>query len=238
MDSHRTVPMRKLAGVEIPDTDLIRLATGYARQHASDAFFNHIQRCLVFGFVIAAKVPELRGRDLEVHALAAILHDLGFDPSRQLATSYRRCEVDSAEAARDFLEKHTDRSEWPPQRLQLVWDAIALHAVGSIAFHKEPEVKASTYGVWADFQGPEGVHGGLLTDSEYDRVVQEFPRLAIIERMKEAWIEQCTWKPETTYDTAGADIGDEYIETYSRKGHTVLDFLNGCNLDTVDRSSK
>ncbi|KAH8665681.1 hypothetical protein BGZ61DRAFT_484388 [Ilyonectria robusta] len=168
----------------------------------------------VFGFIIAAKIPELQNRDVEAHALAAILHDLGFDPERKGATTHRRCEVDSAELARDSLRRQGTVDSWDSHRLQLVWDAIALHAIGSIVFYKEPVVQACGYGIWADFQGPDLVPNGHLTNGEYS--------------------EACHWKPETTFDTVGAEIGAKYVPGYSEKRKTTLEFLEACTLDDVD----
>lgn len=88
-------------------------------------------RSWLLGFVIAAKIPQLQGRDLEAHALAAILHDLGWAETGDLVTEDKRFEVDGANAARDFLE--TEAGDWDKHRLQLVWDAIALHTTPSIA---------------------------------------------------------------------------------------------------------
>ncbi|KAH6970533.1 hypothetical protein BKA56DRAFT_496730 [Ilyonectria sp. MPI-CAGE-AT-0026] len=227
-------PTRMLAGVEVPDTPLIREALKFARAHANDAFYNHIQRCWIFGFIIAAKIPELQNRDVEAHALAIILHDLGFDPERKGATTHRRCEVDSAELARDFLRRQGTVDSWDSHRLQLVWDAIALHAIGSIVFYKEPVVQACAYGIWADFQGPDLVPNGHLTHGEYSEVVRTFPRLHIVKEMTEAWVTQCHWKPETTFDTVGAEIGAKYVPGYSEKRKTTLEFLEACTLDDVD----
>lgn len=88
-------------------------------------------RSWLLGFIIAAKIPELQGRDLEAHAIAAILHDLGWAETGDLVTEDKRFEVDGANAARDFLEK--EAGDWNKHRLQLVWDAIALHTTPSIA---------------------------------------------------------------------------------------------------------
>ena len=86
--------------------------------------------------------------------------------------------VDGASAAKAFLEremagKESGEEGWDNQRLQLIWDAIALHTSLSFARHKEPEVVATSLGTSADFQGP----GELLTQEEYGAVARELPRL-------------------------------------------------------------
>ena len=78
--------------------------------------------------------------------MAAILHDLGFPighpPHSDVISKDNRFEVDGANAAREFLKREAESSEWDKHRLQLVWDAIALHTIGTVVFHKEPEVQA------------------------------------------------------------------------------------------------
>jgi hypothetical protein len=168
-----TLPTRVLAGVTVPDTPLITKALEYTRQYSTPDTYNHIVRSFLLGFIIADKV--LPDRDCEAHALAAIMHDLGFPlghpPNSDIITTEKRFEVDGANAARRFLQREAPAEEWDKHRLQLVWDAIALHTIGSIVFEKEPEVQACSYGIWADFQGPDRVPGGLLTWEEYNAVV-------------------------------------------------------------------
>jgi len=66
-------------------------------------------------------------------------------PTNELVSKDKRFEVDGAEAAREFLRK--EAPSWDKHRLQLVWDAIALHTTGSIVYHKEPEVVACAQGI-------------------------------------------------------------------------------------------
>ena len=147
MASSESLPTRVVAGVTVPDTPLITKAIDYVRQYSTDDTFNHIIRSFVFGFIIADKV--LPDRDCEAHAVAAIMHDLGFPighpPHSEIISEDKRFEVDGANAARVFLKK--EAPDWDKHRLQLVWDAIALHTIGSIVFEKEPEVQACSYGI-------------------------------------------------------------------------------------------
>lgn len=168
---------RTLAGATIPDTPLVTAAVSFARHYSNDATYNHVLRSLLLGFIIADKV--IPDRDREVHAIAAILHDLGFPighpPDSTIISKTKRFEVDGANAAREFLKREADSSKWDKHRMQLVWDAIALHTIGSIVFEKEPECQAACFGIWADFQGPDRVAGGLLTWDEYNAVVKVRP---------------------------------------------------------------
>jgi HD superfamily phosphohydrolase YqeK len=173
MASPSHLPTKVVAGVTVPDTPLITKSLEYVRQYSTDDTYNHIVRSFLLGFIIADKV--LPDRDREAHAVAAIMHDLGFPighpPHSEIITQDKRFEVDGANAARNFLKKEAGEG-WDKYRLQLVWDAIALHTIGSIVFEKEPEVQACSYGIWADFQGPDRVQGGLLSWEEYNAVTK------------------------------------------------------------------
>ncbi|KFY71798.1 hypothetical protein V498_10130 [Pseudogymnoascus sp. VKM F-4517 (FW-2822)] len=185
---------------------------------------------MLLGFIITAKIPAIADRDLEVHAVAALLHDIGWDPTGELVSEDKRFEVDGANAARDFL--HREVPHWDKHRVQLVWDAIALHTIGSVVFYKEAEVQACSYGIWADFQGPDRVHGGLLTWDEYNAVVKEFPRLELMANLKKVMCHLCVTKPQTTYDNTVGEWGDKYVDTYDRKGKLTQDLLDTCDLDS------
>ncbi|KAL1599867.1 hypothetical protein SLS60_007672 [Paraconiothyrium brasiliense] len=168
------LPTRMLADVAVPDTPLITKAIDFARNHSIDSTYNHVLRSLLLGFIIADKV--LPARDREAHAIAALLHDLGFPighpPESTIISKDKRFEIDGAHAAREFLRREGTSEEWDEHRLQLVWDAVALHTIGSIVFEKEPEVQACSYGIWADFQGPDRVKRGLLSWEEYNAVAK------------------------------------------------------------------
>jgi hypothetical protein len=165
--------------------------------------------------------------------VSAILHDIGWDPTGELVSSDKRFEVDGANAARDFLKREVGDA-WDKHRVQLVWDAIALHTIGSVVFHKEPEVQACAYGIWADFQGPDRVPNGLLSWDEYKPIVKEFPRLGLMAGLKEVMCHLCRTKPETTYDNTVGEWGDKYVEGYDRTGKKTQDLLDTCDLDERD----
>jgi HD superfamily phosphodiesterase len=111
-----SLPTRVLGGVTIPHTPLITKALAYTCAHSTDFAFNHVQRSMVLGFIIASKIPSLTDRDLEVHAIAALMHDIGWDPTGELVSKDKRFEVDGANAAREFLSK--EAPDWDKHRVQ------------------------------------------------------------------------------------------------------------------------
>lgn len=92
-----------LGSITVPKTLTIDAAISYARVYADDLTYNHIMRSFLFGFCIVSKIPHLKDRYVEVQAVSAILHNLGWDMMGELISSDKRFEVDSAKAARAFL---------------------------------------------------------------------------------------------------------------------------------------
>ncbi|KAK1050115.1 hypothetical protein LTR74_017132 [Friedmanniomyces endolithicus] len=232
--SSTSLPTRTLAGIAVPDTPLITAAIALIRQYLSDMAYNHSMRSWLFGFAIADKLPHLQDRDRELHALAAILHDLGWDPTGTFISPDKRFEIDGANAARTFIEQEVVRrssgggggvqQDWDKHRLQLLWDAIALHTTPSIAVHKEMEVGATGFGIGAEFRG-RGIIPNTMTQQEWDAIVAEFPRQGFRDGVKAIMCGLCKTKPETTYDNFVGDFGDKFVEGYSTKGHRPSEMI-------------
>ena len=177
-------------------------------------------RSFLFGVVIASHLLQPGEKfDAEAHALSAILHDLGWDKLGSFVSQERRFEVDGAIAARNFLAQSRHAERWPHHRSQLVWDSIALHTTPSISNFKENEVRICGLGISADFVGPDGSPSGSLSLGEYDTIVKEYPRMGFVETVKDIFVGFCRTKPATTYDNVVGDIGEEYVQGYSRVGH-------------------
>ncbi|MBV8245499.1 MAG: HD domain-containing protein, partial [Candidatus Eremiobacteraeota bacterium] len=136
-------PPLHVAGIAIPDTALARDAGALAAGAEKVEIYNHSLRTFFFAELLAKAMGI--AHDPEVVYVAAILHDLGLT-SRYMSDG-NRFEVDGANAARALLEKHGVASE----RVDLAWDAIALHDSGGIARFKQPEVRLVNAGVAADF---------------------------------------------------------------------------------------
>src|ERR1700739_3398505 len=154
-----------IAGVRIPDSKLAREATDLLREYGTPLLFAHSLRVYLFG--------ALRGRhrnlkvDHELLYFGAVFHDLGL--SAQDRGPDHRCEVDSANAARDFLRANgIDEAT-----AGVVWDAIALHTTPEVPWHKRPEVALVTGGVEADVLG-DGLDE--IPAADRDAVLAAYPR--------------------------------------------------------------
>ncbi|KAI4161949.1 MAG: hypothetical protein LQ342_004397 [Letrouitia transgressa] len=213
-------PPHQIANISVPSGPLIDSAIELAYEHLSLQAFNHVMRSFLFGVVIAAHVLTPHDKfDAQVHALSAILHDLGWDKIGTFISKDKRFEVDGAIAARNFISKSKYAKHWPHHRVQLVWDSIALHTIPSISNYKENEVRICGLGIGADFLGPDGSPPGSLSHDEYDAIVKHYPRTGFVQTVKDVFIGLCRTKPATTYDNVVGDIGEVYVKGYSRDGH-------------------
>ncbi|KAK0724850.1 hypothetical protein B0H67DRAFT_481351 [Lasiosphaeris hirsuta] len=219
------LPRRTLAGVSVVDTPLVRAAQAYARAHGADFVYAHIMRSWLFGALIASHDAGLRSAvDEEVLAVAALLHDLGWDraPGSEIVSAERRFEVDGAVAARRFIRgREEDGQAWEERRVQLVWDAIALHTERSIAFYKELEVQVVSKGIEMDFFGP----GLGVTEAEYTAIVAEFPKTGFKNGFNDTIVWLCQSKPDSTINTWMQPWGERYVEGYEVEGKAPIDFL-------------
>jgi hypothetical protein len=202
---------QSVAGIQIPDSKLAREATELLREHGTPLLFAHSMRVYCFG--------SLRGRrrglkvDRELLYLGAMFHDLGLTPKYR--SPDHRFEVDSANAARDFLRaKGVDEL-----LIDVVWDAIALHTTPEIPWHKRPEIALVTGGVEADVLG-DGLDEIPVDDQ--DAVLATYLRIDFKRGIVRAFADGFAYKPGTTFGTMNADVLERNVPGYHRKNFCDL----------------
>lgn len=195
-----------IAGIEIPDTPLIRATTEFVREAEDDLLFHHSRRVFLFG--------ALQGRrlgldpNLELLYVGAMFHDIGLtEPYRTSSTL--RFEVDGANAARDFLLEHgVDESD-----ARKVWLGIALHTTPGVPEFLEPETALVTAGVETDVLG---IGCDALTDDVLDAVTAAHPRPDFKRRILHAFTEGVRQRPDSTFGTVNADVLAHYDPSFVR----------------------
>ncbi|MGW7315162.1 HD domain-containing protein [Streptomyces sp. NPDC054854] len=192
------------AGISVPDSALAAEATALVRDTTSELIYHHSRRVFWFG--------SLRGRrrgiahDPELLYVGAMFHDLGL--GAEFRDSGRRFEVDGADEARRFLERHGV----PQEGIRRVWTAIALHTTPGIPEFMEPEVALVTAGVEYDVLG--------LGFDELDAATREeitalHPRPDFKRRILEAFTEGIAPKPETTFGNVKADVLRHFVPDHA-----------------------
>jgi hypothetical protein len=201
-----------IAGIRIPDSRMAREATELVRDTESDLLFHHSTRVFLFGALTGER--KKLDYDPELLYIGAMFHDMGL--TDKYSSPADRFEVDSANAARNFLRQHgvaeTD--------VELVWDAIALHTTPGIPEHKKPVVALVTAGVEMDVLG---LAYDDFTAEQRELVVAAHPRQ---ENFKEEIIHTFSngmiKKPLSTFGTVNADVLALTDPTYRR--------LNFCSI--------
>ena len=184
---------KQIAGISIPDSALAVEATELVRDTESQLLFDHSLRVYLFG--------ALRGRrrglayDPEMLYIGAIFHDLGL--TEKFRSPDERFEVDGANAARRFLERHGV----PESSIELVWDAIALHTTPGIPKWKKPEVALVNAGVELDVVG---LGFDEVSDEAREQILSAFPRVDFKRRIVEAFADGVKHKPETAFGNISA----------------------------------
>ena len=185
-----------IAGVRIPDSKLAQAATELVRDTESDLLFHHSTRVYYFG-ALAGLRKKLKF-DPELLYIGAMFHDMGL--TKQYRSATERFEVDSANAARDFLRQHGIEDA----AIDIVWDAIALHTTPGIPQHKKPEVALVTAGVEMDVLGIDYLS---VPDAQREAVVTAHPRGDHFkEQIIHAFHDGFCHKPETTFGTVNDDV--------------------------------
>ncbi len=186
---------QKIAGIRIPDSKIATQATELLLTHGTEFIYNHSLRVFLFSSLHAQR--NNLDYDRELLYTAAVFHDLG------LVKPYRsadlRFEVDGANAAREFLKSHGV----PLDKLQLVWDSIALHTTIGIAEHKENEVALLYAGVGLDVIGDGYEH---LTKEHREEIIHIFPRQNFKKQIIPTFFEGFAHKTETTFGNIKADV--------------------------------
>ncbi|MDX8504703.1 hypothetical protein [Mesorhizobium captivum] len=202
---------RILAGVAVADTPLIDQAIEYARQKCEPYLFNHVVRSWLF----ATRIGQIQNveHDAEVVAVGTLLHDITLNEN---FAGPRRFEVEGADLARTFVRE----GGFDERRAQLIWDSVALNSTPSIGLYKEAEVALCTAGTCLDVVG---LQYSLISSAEIAKIVGEFPRLGMKQRMSRCFCHIAKTRPETTYDNFARDFGERFVSGY--KAPSAVDFV-------------
>ena len=200
-----TAARTTIAGIRIPDSTIARETTEIVRDVAPPLLFDHSRRVFLWG----ALQGELLGVDYdpELFYVGAMFHDLGLVERHR--STHERFEIDGANAAREFLERHG----LPEPQVMTVWEAIALHTTPGIPQYKQPEVRLVQLGVQYDVVGK---HFDELSDEQRALVLAAHPRMNFKDGIIEAFSAGMRDKPETTFGTMNEDILEATVPGYVR----------------------
>lgn len=155
---------KSVAGIALPQSAAAVEAAALAKSVLPGEVYYHCLRTFFFAELLG-RVLKLE-HDPELVYIASMLHDTGLAP--QIMSKDEHFQVDGANLARKILAEHG----YAAARIDVTWDAIALHDQGAIARWKRNEVLLVSAGVSADF----GAHLSQMARADVLAVLAEAPR--------------------------------------------------------------
>ncbi|KAI1187843.1 hypothetical protein F5B17DRAFT_299527 [Nemania serpens] len=223
--SHGKLPTTHLYGVEVVDTQLVRDARATV-QKLKPYVHKHVLRTWLFGAAAINANKTLKAQiDLELHAVATILHDLGWDmtPGSPWVSPDKRFEIDGALGAVKFVKGHKAAKDWDAVRLEKLHDGIALHGSPGLQEGKNLDVQWILQSV--QFDNP-GTPNPLIPIASFNSVVKGLPNDDILFGTNETWVWLATTKPAATYNTIVEPFGTAFVPGYNAVGHRIFDIIN------------
>jgi len=194
-----------IAGIDIPDTPLVRAITAHIRDAEDDLLFNHSRRVFIFG----ALQGRRRGLQPNLNLLyaGAMFHDIGL--TERYRESTLRFEVDGANAAREFLLEH----DVAAADAEKVWLGIALHTTPGVPEFLAPETALVTAVVETDVLG---IGRDDLSPEALEAVTAAHPRPDFKRQILAAFNDGMKHRPETTFGTCNADVLERFDPGFVR----------------------
>jgi hypothetical protein len=214
-----SAPRTTIAGVAIPDSALAREATEFVQDASTQLLFDHSRRVFLWASMRAEQLSL--GYDAELLYVGALFHDVGLLVGHRSA--HERFEIDGANAARAFLERHG----LPEEQVMTVWESIALHTTRQVPKYKQPEVRLVALGVQYDLYGSPF---DALSPEQRDAVLAAHPRTKFKTGMIEALAAGISDKPETAVGTMMTDILEATVPGYVRPN--FCDYLRNSRFET------
>jgi hypothetical protein len=214
-----SVSSTTIAGVAIPDSALARDATEFVRDVSTKLLFDHSRRVFLWGSLQGEKLGL--AYEPELLYVGAMFHDVGLLDGHR--SERERFEIDGANAAREFLERHG----LPEEQVMTVWESIALHTTPGVPRYKQPEVQLVTLGVEYDVLG---WHFDALSPERRAAVLAAHPRTDFKAGIVEAFSAGMRDKPETTFGTMNTDILEATVPGYVRPN--FCDYIQNSRFET------
>ncbi|MGW4487230.1 HD domain-containing protein [Amycolatopsis sp. NPDC004368] len=189
-----------IAGITVPDTELVAEATALIREKSTELLFHHSRRVFLFGSLQARALGI--DPDPELLYVAALFHDTGLVPPWR--TEQQRFEIDGADQAREFLLAHGRSAA----DADVVWTSIALHTTPEVPYRMAPEIAATTAGVETDVLG---LNLGRLSADDLAAVTAAHPRPDFKRQILQAFTDGFAHRPDSTFGTVNADVLEHFV---------------------------
>lgn len=179
MDAYDALPF--------PHTDVALSTLHFVKGIEDPAVFNHSLRSYLYGRFLGERQGLLPDRDYDDELLfvGCLLHDAGLSPEGNGEQCF---DLDGADLAARFLTEQGMSSE----RIEVVWDAVALHLHYEVAVRKRPEIALVSAGAGLDL----GDDDPPVLPADYtDHVHALLPRLHAAAVLYDTIVGQALEKP-------------------------------------------
>ena len=200
-----------IAGVAIPNSALALEATEFVRDVSTQLLFDHSRRVFLWASLQGEQLSL--DYDAELLYVGTMFHDVGLLEGHR--SEHERFEIDGANSARAFLERHG----LPEEQVMTVWESIALHTTRQVPNYKQSEVRLVAAGVRYDLYGAPL---DALTAEQRDAVLAAHPRTKFNSGMIEALAAGIRDKPETATGTMMTDVLEATVPGYVRPNFCEL----------------
>ncbi|KAI1745557.1 hypothetical protein F4680DRAFT_106802 [Xylaria scruposa] len=219
------LPTTTLYGVEVVDTQIVRDAQNVIKNFTPYLHKHSLRTWLLGAAAINANKTLKASVDMELHAVATILHDLGWDmtPNSPWISPDMRFEVDGALGATKFVKGHKDAKNWDPVRLEKVYDGIVMHGSPGLQVGKNLDVQWILKSI--SFDNP-GARDPAIPEAQYKSVLAGLPADDIGHGTNETWVWLAATKPVATYNTIVEPFGTAFVPGYNAVGHRIFDLIN------------
>lgn len=195
-----------VAGVQIPKSTIAKQAIDCACASLPKVLIGHACRTFVF----AALAAERRRVECELETLYVAAMFMGIGLSSPYGRSQLRYELDSANAAQDFMKRH--HASVSKQRD--IWSAVALHMTPGIPSYVSPLAGMLAQGVRTDLVADD--YDGFSADQR-NSVLSAYPRGAGFKtEIIDAIGRGVAHRPASTFGTVCADVLDRTDPNYRR----------------------
>jgi hypothetical protein len=177
----RVIPSR-IAGIPVPQDEISAATWRWAYRSLPDYLLTHSVRAYCWGAAIAA--GEGWAFDPQILWTASLMHDVGLT---RISRNTMCFEVEGAEIARRFLEKHGLAAEVADR----VASAIILHMQPLVTLDDGVEAVLLDRATSLDVRG----EGYTLVDAVRPRVMRDFPRRAFDRRFLAAIAREAAVRP-------------------------------------------
>ncbi|KAI1329112.1 hypothetical protein F5Y16DRAFT_367494 [Xylariaceae sp. FL0255] len=224
-------PTTIIGGQEVIDTPLVREAHALVKGLFPLYLYKHVVRCWLYGAAQFNNNATLKSEvDLEVHAVATLMHDMGWDmtPNSEWVTLDNRFEIDGALGAKKFVTNSKYGKGFDAWRLEQLQDGIRLHGNFYLEVGKSQTVQSIVTSIHLD--NPGTTYPGI-PNAQVNKIVADFPLNDLAAGANETLTWLCEIKPLYTYDSIEEPFGTAYVPGYSPVGYRAFDFITNAILE-------